>query len=667
MSVLYGAALAVGLFVALPAIAHLLRRGRANERPFPPARLVPTSRTVARRERRVEDQALFSLRAFSVLLLACLGAAPLVKCSRLSLARDAGGSVAVAFVLDDSLSMRAAPAGAEPRFEQALTAAREILASMREGDAVALVLAGKPARLALGSTTDLGLARRVLDEISPSDRATDLTGAVALARGVLVDPARQDRRLIVLSDFAGDPLPPGEPLASAPLPALGEPAPDCGVVSAQRRGGSVRVSVACNEAASGQGRTVELVAEQGSTTDPGPAAPAKLAGLPALSSVPLEARVGLQALSLRVADEDASRRLAVRLTGTDRLLYDDIAPVMPDSASLGVAVLSATPDQGEPMGGAPVVEQALAALDKGVNVRPLSVLPDQASELDAYALILLDDPPGTSPEAREALTRFVEGGGVAVALLGPHVESTKLGSTLEPFARGSVRWERDPSPRGADVASIAWLGTEGKSLSDLALHGRAVLDPGAEATVLATLNDGAPFVIERRLGAGRVFTVTVPSSLDESDFALRPGFVALVAHVLDVAEQCRGVRQSVAGASWRFEDDRTRIDGPEGAVELHETPEQGRVATPAVRGTYRVTTPRGAELRTVTLDPTEILTPPRPPGAAVDQRAGHERESYHDLSTETAAALLAVLALELALRSLGRSKRGRPAAERAAA
>jgi len=194
-----------------------------------------------------------------------------------------------------------------------------------------------------------------------------------------------------------------------------------------------------------------------------------------------------------------------------------------------------------------------------------------------------------------------------------------------------------------------------------------VLDPGAEARVLATLDDGAPFMIERELGAGRVFTVTLPSTLEQSDFALRPGFVAFLAHVLEVAEQCRGVRQSVAGSSWRVDGERARIDGPEGPVELHDSPEQGRAATPAVRGTYRVTTDRGVELRTVTLDPAEILATPRPPGTGLDQRAGHAKQSLYDLSTETAGVLLAVLALELLLRLLARSRRGQRPAERARA
>ncbi len=61
----------------------------------------------ARRRSRIEDPALLVVRASSVLALAVLGATPFVRCVRLSLARPGGASVALAIVIDDSMSMRA--------------------------------------------------------------------------------------------------------------------------------------------------------------------------------------------------------------------------------------------------------------------------------------------------------------------------------------------------------------------------------------------------------------------------------------------------------------------------------------------------------------------------------------------------------------------------------
>ena len=166
-------ALGIGVLVVAPYLAHRLRRKRADHRFFAAAHLVPPAPPRARRRSSLEDVALFSTRALAVLALALLGASPLVRCSRLSLQRSSGASVALAIVIDDSMSMRA-KAGNSSRFERARDAARELLASAREGDAVAIVMAGAPARVALAATTDLGAARALVDQMPPSDRATDL-------------------------------------------------------------------------------------------------------------------------------------------------------------------------------------------------------------------------------------------------------------------------------------------------------------------------------------------------------------------------------------------------------------------------------------------------------------------------------------------------------------
>ncbi|HEX6273561.1 MAG TPA: VWA domain-containing protein, partial [Polyangiaceae bacterium] len=480
MSFLVSAALALALLVALPAVAHLFRRGRARPLPFPPAALVPAARTLARRERRLEDKLLLFVRALAILLLAIVGATPLVQCSRLSLSRGTGGSLAVGIVLDDSLSMRARLPEGETRWQRAHDAARDLLASTREGDSVSIVLAGKPARIVLGSTTDLGLARRSLDALVPSDRGTDLAGAVALARSALSDVGQRPRRIVLLSDHASEAFAAGTPAPWAPLPELARAVPDCGIVAAERHGARVVATVACNRAEAARGRRVEVAPLAGSGVDPAAerraATDAPRSSDKALADAPLDARAGVQSVTLAAPAKE--RMLAVRLTGTDSLGHDDVAPVSPDESALGVAVIADAARSGVATGGATPLEQALVALEADLAQRPLAVLPDEASELDAFGLILLDDPRGLGPEVRAGLSGFVERGGVAVALLGPSVESVEIGATLEPFAFGAARWERKPATPGAKVGSLGWVGPEAASLSELALEGRVLVDAG---------------------------------------------------------------------------------------------------------------------------------------------------------------------------------------------
>ena len=631
MSFLVGAALAIGLLVVLPLVAHFLRRGRASEQPFAATALVKAAQTSARRERRLEDRALFSLRALAIVALALLGATPLVRCSRLSLARGGGGALAVAVVLDDSLSMRATASGPN-RFERARDAALRLLDSTREGDSVAIVLGGAPARVALAATTDLAAARRTLKELAPSDRATDLDGALALARASFGDAPSARRRLVVLSDFAAPALAPSDPPAWTPLPELAQRLPDCGIASAERRGTNVAVVVACNAVEAARNRKLELV------------------GGGAGKKVPLEARAGVQTLTLPSGPGGKSD--GVRLDGSDALAADDTAAIAPDALAVGVAVLADETESGAVTGGPPLVEQVIAALDRDLALRPLSVVPDQAAELERDALLVLDDPAGLSPEARGALGTFAERGGTAVALLGPRAELARLGATLEPFTQGAVRWERNPRAGGADPASLGWLGTEGASLTDLNPRGRAWVDAGRSPATRVTgkWSDGAPFIVERDLGRGLLVTVTLPSSLAVSDLALRPGFVALVDHFVEAARQRRGLTHSVAGATWAFGTERPRIVGPDGIVPLKDSSDRGRVATPAVHGTYRLTLGTHEEVRTVTIDPQEITADPQAPPKAAAATTGGPGLELTDVSREAAYFLALLLAVELVLR-----------------
>ena len=646
MSFLVAAALGVGLFVVIPIAAHLLRRGRVRERAFPPAALVPAARSMARERATIEDRLLLLLRALVILCLAVIGATPFVRCSRLSLARSAGASVAFALVLDDSHSMRAQGPGGT-RFERAARAAHELLASAREGDEIAIVLAGKPARLALAATTDLAAVRRTLSELGESDRSTDLEGAVGLARSSLAGLPQHDKRVVVLSDLAADPLPEGEPAPWMPVADLTIPLENCAICWAERHGRRIDARVACTSAAAAAGRTLSLTGSKGA------------------SSVALSARAGVQDLGL---DADPKlERPEVELSGADALPSDDHAAVAAESAALGVLVVADTANASAETGGAPVLEQALAALESNAALHPVALLPDDPSEFHGNALVLLDDPGGITPEARSALTTFVEQGGVAVAFLGPRAEQTPLGATLEPFVHGVVHWESSATG-GVNEGSLSWLGPEAASVSDLALHGRAGLATAdlLGAKILATFSDNQPFLTERELGRGAVFTIALPTSVERSDFPLRPAFLALLDYLVGEASTRRGVTQSVAGSEWLFPSSaNVAIDGPRGALLASE---HAAVAggtqksfTPSLAGRYTLRVDDKHEDRVVTLEASEITTAPqKPPSSAALARANGNAGNV-DASPELGFVALALLALELGLRAFRRATRERSA------
>ncbi len=651
MSFVVAAALGVAALLVAPALAHLLRRGRARELAFPPAALVPNARSTARQKRRLEDRLLLALRVLAVILLALLGATPLVQCQRVSLSRNAGASVALALVIDDSLSMRAELPSGGTRHSRALEAAEQLLSGARPGDSVAIVLAGAPARVALATTNDLGAARRTLGELRQSDRATDLAGAVTLARATLAEQPHRDKRVVVLSDLAGEPLPEGQPAAWVPVPELATPVHDCAITSAERRARSVSVEVACTTPEAATGRSVLAIPLAGSGVEPSdnPRTSTKPDPKTPLARAALVPRAGLQVVAL---DVTGNAELAAVLGGPDAIAHDDLAPVSQETSSLSIAIVADPVRASAKTGGPTLLEQATRALDAQIEVQPLSVVPEHASELEKHALVLLDDPPGLAPEARSALAEFVERGGVAVALIGPNADSVQLGSTLEPFLSGAVRWDRNELPAGIDVKSLSLLGTEAPSLAELSLRGRARLD-GADlgtSRVLGRFSDGKPWLIERDLGRGALFALGLPSSVDESDFALRPAFLALLDHFVTQATRRTGPKRSPAGAEWALPDERAKVVGPEGPITLRDASRE-KVASPDTRGLYRVSYDKMIQSRVVVLDPSEVLAAPRaaPPNTATERASG--RGSV-DVSGETALALVSLLALELLLRVL---------------
>jgi hypothetical protein len=638
-------ALAVGVLVVAPYVAHRLRRRRAEELSFPPARLVSPSPPRARRRSRLEDRALYATRTAAVVALGLLGATPFVRCSRLSLQRSAGASVAFAIVLDDSMSMAAA-VGRESRFDRARAGAKELLGSAREGDAVALVLAGAPARIALAATTDLAAARRAIDSLTPSDRATDLEGAVAVARELVASSAQVDRRVVVLSDMAdGHPDAPalgetGSPAVWVALPELRASGADCAVDRADQAGQRVTVSVLCGPGASPAGREVVVEDAQGR-----PIARAT----PGVGG-PFDVKVTLA--------DGAAAPARARLTGSDAIARDDVAPVSTEATRGAIAVVADATDESVATGGPPVVEQALSALQLDVDLRSFPALPDRPEDLATALGIILDDPPGMTPEQRHTVEAFLGKGGLVLLALGPHAAAAPLGATFEPILGQSVAWESADRVEADPATAVSSLLGSAAGLEGLGAARRAVLAPAdvAGAEALAKWTDGAPLVARRVVGRGEAWLVTLPFSVDASDLPLRAAFLGLLdAWVAAAREHASPTRTEVATA-WKFPGAlRVEARGPAGPVSPSREGGVWRVV-PDVVGEYEVTVDGHAERRIATPVPRELDLRPRAAAPATAEEPTGVRRGAVDASGPIAMALLALMAIEMALRQLARRR-----------
>lgn len=639
MSFVTSLALAVALLVAVPYFAHRLRRRRAEERDFAAARLVLPSPPKARRRSKLEDRALFATRAATIVALAVLGASPLVRCSRLSMQRSGGASVALAIVLDDSMSMRA-DAGGRTRFEKARSGARELLASAREGDAVALVLAGAPARVALAATTDLSAAAAALDAAKPSDRATDIDGALSLARGLVTSLPQIDRRVVVLSDLA-DGTPDAPPVGEGStipvwiaLPELRVSLADCGILTADRSGGHVRVDVACSRGATAQGREVSVVDAKGAVLAKGTAGGGE------------HAEVSLD------LPKDAPNDLVAKLGGADAIASDDVAPVVLEAGAAAVAVVGDVTTEVGATGGAPIVEQALGALKLDVALRPLPELPDRAEDLASFVGVVLDDPPGLTPEQRRALSTFFDTGGVVLLALGPRSAAAQLGASLEPMIAHPVAWQPTKATGGDPATATGALAESSPSLSELDAKGRATLAPEdvAPLDVLIKWTDGAPLAARRSIGRGEAWLTTLPFAVDASDLTLRPAFLALLDAWVAAARERTAPRRTDVGTPWSFAGARAvTIEGPAGPLAPTRDGDAFRAA-PDLLGAYRVVADGRTENRVAAPVAREIDARPRAAATTAGGSALGDDHAAIDVSSTVALLLLALLTAEIGVR-----------------
>lgn len=657
MSFLTALALLVGLLAAAPVAAHLLRRRRASEVALPTASLLAATPPTARKRSALEDRALLGVRVLAVLLLAILGATPFISCKHVALLRKDGASVAIVLVLDDSLSMRAKQPGSDQtRFDRAKRAAHDLIDGAEPGDSFAIVLAGTPARVQLAPTTDAAAARSALDEVMPSDRSTDLAEAVALASELVRNAPQPDRRVALLSDLAdGDPE--GQALSTsgeialwyplADLEARGEV--DCGIIGTTRRESAVDVVTRCSSGNSAA-REVEIVTAS---------VPAAVIGHATLEPG------GADTLTIKIP-EGSPDDLDARLSGTDAIAADDSAPVARKAKDAAIAVVADAASSHVETGGPPPVEQAFAALELGPAMHPLSGVPEHSEELSSFAGLVLDDPPGLTPEERKSVASWVEQGGVLLLSLGRKATAAPLGAGFGTLVPGVVRWA-STAPKSAKVDACGFFGPSAPSLADVAPHGRVQLQPEATegAEVLCAFEDDEPLFVRRHLGKGLVFVVALPFDLENSELAVRPAFLTLLDRFVETVRSASSGVVLEVGQRFTFAGSRSvegevlpigeqksiRLEVPGGAAPRVDAPRIGR---------YSFVVDGSTDLRIAVAAAREIDLRPRALAeSARDPSLGGEARSI-DASPYAALALLGVLLLELMLRLLTSPGQTRP-------
>lgn len=553
------------LATALPVAIHLFNRRRPRPLAFGAIEFVLRSQRQKARRLRLRQLLLLSLRCLLIAGVAVALSRPQLK-PKGNVEAAPSGPQATALVIDASFSMRYR-IGERTLFERAREEALAALERLGPDEPATVAVCAGPGGLwggaAKAPSFDRAAARREIAAAQPSFLAGDLTACLSQAARALADSPVAGKRIIAFGDLAAHSVrldaPP--PMVPAPAGAPGGAAP-----------AGVRPNVVLVDAAAGQelpnaAVTAVSVAPQPSlgprgyeiTTTVGnfsaePLAGAQLAlriGTATLAKGFVEVpprstakktlgavlpaglvlgRVELSRAPQRGLDEDDGRDFVVQVPRDVRALIVDGAP-----ASLR------TRDE------AYFVEAALSPLRTAGRVTAQTLDADAAAAhpLEGVDVVLLLDVPAPARAFAERLRAFVQRGGGLFIALGDHVDPDAYDEALGDLLPRPLHLIKTAVEPGVATAQPARFGAvdwshplfrvfsaaDRDGLQATRTRRYALLKPGGEASAarpLISFDDGAPALVESRLGAGRILLCTTSASMSWTDWPIRVSFLPVL-------------------------------------------------------------------------------------------------------------------------------------------
>ena len=529
---------------AMPVVIHLIHRRKAPRVLFSTLRFLRVSNERTARRQRLQDIFLLLLRALICALLAIALARPFLPASGW-----AGGPVAVAIVLDNSLSMSADDEG-EARFAVAKETALEILRGLGGKATAALLLTNPPRdRADPSATTDLSVVEREILRSSVSAARGNLPAAIGRARQVLEETGEPNEQVLVVSDLQRNSwtaAPTEETSSRIPVIII-----DCG--SKDTSNAAVTdVTVRARSRVEGEPITVEA-----RLLNFGPKAVSRTATLyvdgkardrrrvtlapkvpVAVSFTHTFAEPGVHTGAVAIEDDrleaDNLRSFTVAIRQQLRVLIiqDDKATVefMDDSFYLVKAL--------DPLGGAVPRSPILPA-------RALTAAAQREKFSDYDAVFLVNVRRISRPLA-SVLEEYVRGGGGLIVFAGNNFEPQHYNEVLAdpagglmPVEFGAILGNADDHTQFRRVTDVdyshplpARFKGEGIFNDVRVFQYVTARAAGRSAIELAALGDGSPFLIENKHGKGAVLMFACSAAPDWSNFPLKQGYLPLLHEIV---------------------------------------------------------------------------------------------------------------------------------------
>ena len=525
------------LAIGVPIWLHRVARANPTQHPFGSLMFVEASETQRTAKRTLRYWLLLALRILLLIALVLAFAGPLLP-DRVVPAVNANARLH-AIVLDKSLSMQH-----DKRWQQALEQADAVLRELKSSDRVLLATAEGRRVSVIQSSTPAGAAgavRAALRGLKPGIERLDYGLAMSTADNWLGSP-RPPVVLHLISDMQQS----AAPLRFADL----EPPPQSQLVL-HNVGNAAAENVFIQGAALTSADTHSLdVTVRGAAAKPqqrqvvlaidGKEYARRSVELPAAATFAAPAvegegshlapdfvpqAVANPAAKVQFSDLElaaGSHRIEVALEPADAMPQDDHFYAVLEHAD--PKALLVTPQQrADDVAYFAAAIGSLAAPTLNVEERAPETIGSGA--LTGYSLLVIADTSALSDIQAKRIKEYVAAGGSVLATLGTK-SSIDAGPLLEGWRIG------DPQPRAVAVGEIATSHPVLRDAGDwhaVRFFRHRPVEVGDDDKVLISYEDGAPLLIERALGAGRMLVLTAPVEREWNDLAIHPLFVRFIA------------------------------------------------------------------------------------------------------------------------------------------
>jgi hypothetical protein len=551
--------------LSVPVIIHLINRERREVVPFPSLMFLQRIPYRSVRRQKLRHVLLLTLRCLALAIVVMAFARPFIRRQGPGHAGGAGARELVVLV-DRSYSM-----GASDHWSRAQNAARRAIASLGAPDRATIIAFDDEAAAITPPTHEVATLNAAIGSLHPGSDATRYAPALKLASQILAGSNLPRREVVLISDFQRlgwavrdeTSFPAGTTITTVDVAAGDTALANAAVadVTVQRNEGERdRAVIAARLTNTGATQldnvdaTLELNGRVAETKRV--AIPTHGASQVRFSSIaiPSGTSTGLVRFSV-----PATTARADQLAADDRY-YFTIAP----EAGVSVLVVEpSTPRANQSL----YLTRALAIGDRPsfrVDVRKTGGL--APADLDGRSLIVFDEVPPPVGEGAARLREFINSGGGVVIVAGDQLPSNAwqgewsgalpgpIGSVVDRAgdAGGTLAWidydhpvfDVFNAPRSGDFATARFLRYRRLTVRPDSGARRAggVADTASGSHVLARFDDGAPALVEHRVGRGKVLVWA--STLDSywNDLALQPVFLPFVQQVAKYGGRYSGAR-----------------------------------------------------------------------------------------------------------------------------